>query len=1005
MSKRFQVALSFPGEHRTVVEQIANVLAERLTKPAVFYDRFYESELARPNLDTYLQNIYHNDSELIVVFLCQDYNHKEWCHLEARAIRDLIKKRRDDEVMFIRLDDGDVDGVFSVDGYVDAKGRPAREIAQVVIDRLAHVLGTSDFPPPREASGPPEQISIGALRTRHAKAFVDRNEGLVFLDAAWNDPGTHIAEVVATGGVGKSRLVLRWLNQMAPDFLGAERVFGHSFYTQGHRYDPASSSDGFMMSALKFFGDPNPKQGSPQERGGRLAELVRKKRTLLILDGLEPLQYPPTADAPGPPGAIRDVGLAMLVSELAALNNGLCVITTRVAVLDIESWYKTVSVKHLDLLPDDAGAQLLSELGVDGTDEELRKASRAVSGHALAVTLLGNYLRMAFGGDIRRLPDVELRKTIESDSHARLIMQKYESWLGDGPELSILRLLGLFDRPAGDQELDQLRSEPAIPGLTDKLVGLGQDEWNTAVTKLQECGLLSQRYPEEPVSEIDTHPLIREYFSDQLAEVFPAAARAAHERLYRYLLQSVAKSPRSIDEIILLCRAVRHGCGAGLVQESFDDLIRERVFSQKREVLYGKSGVAPSLLPALQQYFEGSFPVRVKLADRLDQVMLLLWTGHCLASAEGFGTDRVNRVFQCARETSDPLGVPQLSMRALIGLFYCKHYRSEINEASSIVEDMDAIAGRDASPELLITAAQARAETDYYLGRFSNCCETADSHLESKTPDDASLIPLFDTWVAFLGWRAWGCVNLGRPGRGVAAVDEAIEYVRKLEASNAKRTMAHSKGLALLNAAVVRFENREASELRSVVHELHELAKTRRHFIFWWALLELMDGAAHLLTENCEAAVDALRAGTEKWVRIDNVRGLSRFDCWLAQAQLQKGKLDAAAGSLETAFDKALNGEHFYLAELHRVRAELMRRRDPDHTANVESEYRTALHVADGQQAWMLKVRAALGYHDFTQEHGGDVDEAIRILDDAYQRCDPSYMTRDFRAAERILNS
>ena len=38
--------------------------------------------------------------------------------------------------MFVRVDDGDVAGVFSVDGYVDAKGRSAADIAKVIRQRL-----------------------------------------------------------------------------------------------------------------------------------------------------------------------------------------------------------------------------------------------------------------------------------------------------------------------------------------------------------------------------------------------------------------------------------------------------------------------------------------------------------------------------------------------------------------------------------------------------------------------------------------------------------------------------------------------------------------------------------------------------------------------------------------------------------------------------------------------------------------------------------------------------
>ncbi len=55
--KRFQIALSFPGEHRDFVEQVAAVLAEKTGRDRVLYDRYYEAEIARPDLDTDLQDL------------------------------------------------------------------------------------------------------------------------------------------------------------------------------------------------------------------------------------------------------------------------------------------------------------------------------------------------------------------------------------------------------------------------------------------------------------------------------------------------------------------------------------------------------------------------------------------------------------------------------------------------------------------------------------------------------------------------------------------------------------------------------------------------------------------------------------------------------------------------------------------------------------------------------------------------------------------------------------
>jgi len=90
----FRVALSFPGEHRDYINNVAIQLRDTLGNDSVFYDNFYQSELARPNLDILLQTIYHKNSDLIVVFLCEDYANKEWCGLEWRALRDLIKKKK-----------------------------------------------------------------------------------------------------------------------------------------------------------------------------------------------------------------------------------------------------------------------------------------------------------------------------------------------------------------------------------------------------------------------------------------------------------------------------------------------------------------------------------------------------------------------------------------------------------------------------------------------------------------------------------------------------------------------------------------------------------------------------------------------------------------------------------------------------------------------------------------------------------------------------------------------
>ena len=159
MAERFAVALSFPGDSRPFVAELANELAKALTRERVFYDRFHEAELARPYLDSYLQRIYHSDSELVVVVRSGAYDESDWCGLEFKAIRALERRRRDGQIMFLRVGDDDVRGLFGKDGYVDVEDRPASEIAALILERLASIPSKETI-----ASQPNSDVVAGSIR-------------------------------------------------------------------------------------------------------------------------------------------------------------------------------------------------------------------------------------------------------------------------------------------------------------------------------------------------------------------------------------------------------------------------------------------------------------------------------------------------------------------------------------------------------------------------------------------------------------------------------------------------------------------------------------------------------------------------------------------------------------------------------------------------------------------------------------------------------------------------
>jgi hypothetical protein len=59
-SRRFAIALSFPGEHRPFVQEVAGHLAAAFGRDRVLYDKFHEAEFTRVGLDVDLPNLYNS---------------------------------------------------------------------------------------------------------------------------------------------------------------------------------------------------------------------------------------------------------------------------------------------------------------------------------------------------------------------------------------------------------------------------------------------------------------------------------------------------------------------------------------------------------------------------------------------------------------------------------------------------------------------------------------------------------------------------------------------------------------------------------------------------------------------------------------------------------------------------------------------------------------------------------------------------------------------------------
>ncbi len=134
MNKTYDVALSFAGEDRYYVKQVAGILRD--AGITVFYDEFEESALWGKNLYTYLRHIY-RDQARYTVFLCSEcYAKKLWTNHERESAQERAFKETSEYILPARFDDTEIPGLPGTIAYVDLREKTPYELSLLIGEKV-----------------------------------------------------------------------------------------------------------------------------------------------------------------------------------------------------------------------------------------------------------------------------------------------------------------------------------------------------------------------------------------------------------------------------------------------------------------------------------------------------------------------------------------------------------------------------------------------------------------------------------------------------------------------------------------------------------------------------------------------------------------------------------------------------------------------------------------------------------------------------------------------------
>ena len=821
------------------------------------------------------------------------------------------------------------------------------------------------------------KLNLGRLPVPADPLLVGRERIVEALTDAWKDPDTHIVQLYAIGGVGKSAILWHWLEAFQRDNAGElERVgaIDWSFYSQGQR-DYVTDTRRFCEEADRHFRIGLGKDASKGDRrtGRLIGEHFRQQGGLMLLDGVEPLQYPPTTRD----GAVKDPALSGLLDCLRSSPRlpgvqtpRLLVITTRWRIPDLVG--KGILNIPLDNLSVEEGAELLGRFRLRG-DESLRlytvprtdfdreclETADEYHGHALSLMLLASYLIRCHGGNLNERHTVHNILRARDDDpyrHARRIMTAYDEALRNDPTAlskgcrQVLCLLGLFDRPAPLDLLTELLRYETMDGLNDAFVGIDFEE---AVDELREIKLVvgSSRMAEEVV---DTHPLIREYFTQVLQQENKAAWNSAHKHLFDYLRHSVhAAQPDRIEQLDPLFQAVIHGCKAVLHQAALHDVYLPRIMRGEQYFAANELGALSSLVSVLSHFFppdDWSKPVVLDAAQASglpdkDRLTVLSHAGTYLTAVRGYASEEVRQVYVHAktRELAAHVGTTTQLIDVLYGTWRYYFVLGDLDEALRLSISMQETAkNMDFVSDMM--SQRALCTTHYFRGEFQAALDAArqGSEVFQRSAEERGRgVLVGELAMAFRSYEALVFWHLGEQAAAIKLSEEAVALAR---------TLSHEHTLAValfLNTWLLNL----CGQFEQVIERADELCdiSTDNEFALWAAGGTLRRGTALLaLGRRSEARAD-LENGIGAWRRT-GARLIEPY--WKVQYAKAIGDDDPATAT--NLIDEAMrlvefSNERWSDTELFLTRGEICE----SETQDVEAAnwYKKAMDSALGQSA------------------------------------------------------
>ena len=383
-----------------------------------------------------------------------------------------------------------------------------------------------------------------------------------------------------------------------------------------------------------------------------------------------------------------------------------------------------------------------------------------------------------------------------------------------------------------------------------------------------------------------------------------------------------------------------------------------------------------------------------------DRLRLQISYGNALISARGYGAQETTAAFARARELAAQARDAADRFSAYYGLWVGPFTRGQLAPMQEVVQALlRDCEDRPASPEASI-AHRLAGTTNWYAGDFEEARKHLEHALAIFDPQrDRDLAHRFghDVGVAEMAYLALVRWSLGE-------VDDACrlagEMVRLAIETGHIPTVVYGH----MHKAIFELMRRNPSGAAPHVEAFFDLA--RKHVMPNWVAygrflepwerwhLGVRDGGLN----DMRNAVTMLR---EQGVALYTIA----LETVLAEVEAEVSQLEPANATVDRALaETERTGHRWFEAETHRIRGEILLKRNPVNTAPAEEAFLTAIAVAQQQKARSFELRAVLSLAKLYQSIGRAAD-AHAVLAPALEGFSPTPEFPEIAEARELLSA